>query len=867
MRIVRYVLLGLLIILAVAVLGGVIVFNKWTRGPLPRHSGEIVLASSTSDQATNTSGLEGDVEVIRDNWGIPHIYAGSTHDLIFAQGYTHAQDRWWQMEFSRHIGSGSIQELTGANTSVMENDSFIRKLGWRTAAERDYTAYDAESKAILQAFSDGVNAYVLNRDKSELALEYNLLGVTGVNITVAPWTPIDSLVWAKAMAWNLGGNWDQELERSALYDQLGQEMTDEWMRPWPFGEMPTIVHPEDLPITDASLAAANNTAGIVGLDNTFARNFLTNNIISVFSKFDGIGSNNWVISGDLTESGKPLLANDPHLGIQMPSIWYEIGLHCETVGEACPYNVVGYAFPATPGVIIGHNDRIAWGVTNVGPDTQDLYRIKVNPDNELQYEFNGEWIDMTVREETINFGDGGTPVTMNVRVTRFGPIINDYEVDEDTGELSGYNNDDPLAFHWTALVEPGTILKSVNMINRAGNWEEFREAAAYWDGPSQNLIFADIDGNIGYQTPGLIPIRAEGHSGLLPVDGTTDQYDWLGYIPFEDLPRVLNPERGYIATANQAVVPLEYYEQLSEKLGAEFGENANYFISQEWDYGFRGQRIEELIQSTAPHTIETVQAIQGDDKWIPAENMSPFLTELDFGDAKYNDARTWMLDGWDYQFTMDSKQAGLFAYFWQRLMDNLYNDQLGEVTQAGGGNQSMYATPVLAADPTNVWWDDTRTSDVTETRDDILIRSFKEAYDQIIKDHGEDRTKWVWGNLHTATWVSNPLGASGIDLIENIVNRGPFTTSGGTGIVNATGWNLKNGDYQVSSLPSMRFIADLNDLSQSLVSNTTGQSGHPYSPHYSDMIDQWRTIGYHPMLWTREQVESAAAETLTLKPG
>ncbi len=433
--------------------------------------------------------------------------------------------------------------------------------------------------------------------KAQLALEYNLLGVTGVDITVEPWTPIDSLVWAKVMADDLSGNWSDELIRSELYDKLGQEMTDEWMRPWPFGEKPTIVHPEDLPITDASASASNDTAGITGIDASFARDFLASSIASAFGQGDGIGSNNWVISGDLTESGKPLLANDPHLGIQMPSIWYEIALHCQPVSDACPYNVAGFALPATPGIVIGHNDRIAWGFTNVGPDTQDLYRIKVNPDNELQYEFNGEWVDMTVREEVINFGDGEAPITLNIRETRFGPIINDYQVDDQTGEVGGYNNDDPVAYHWTALIEPSTILKSVAMINRAQNWDEFRAAARYFDVPAQNMIYADVDGNIGYQTPGNIPIRAEGHTGLLPVDGTTDKYDWLGYIPFDDLPRVLNPERGYIATANQAVVPLEYYDQLRDKLADQFGENANYFISQEWDYGYRAQRIEALIQA------------------------------------------------------------------------------------------------------------------------------------------------------------------------------------------------------------------------------------------------------------------------------
>jgi penicillin G amidase len=870
MRIIRILLLVVVIVVAIVAVGGVIIFNRWTRGPLPQLDGDITLKPETvsiGEQSVDISGLQDRVEIIRDNWGIPHIYASNTHDLFFAQGYSQAQDRWWQMEFSRHIGAGRIEELTGKNKAVLNNDIFIRKFGWYEAAQRDYAAADDDSKATLQAFADGVNAYILNRDKGALALEYNLLGVTGINIIVEPWTPVDSLVWAKVMADNLSGNWQDELTRSALYDKLGQKMTDDWMRPWPFGEKPTIVHPEDLPITDSSLTTANDTAGIVGIDNSFVRDLQANDMTAVFGRGAGIGSNNWVISGKLTQSGKPLLANDPHLGIQMPSIWYEIGLHCQPVSDKCPYNVDGFALPAAPGVVIGHNDRIAWGFTNVGPDTQDLYRIKVNPDNDLQYEFNGQWVDMTVRDETIKFGDGEAPVTLKIRETRFGPIINDYKVDKDTGEIGGYNNTDPVAYHWTALNEPSTILKSVYLLNRAGNWGQFREAASYFDVPAQNMIYADVDGNIGYQTPGRIPIRAEGHSGLLPVDGTTDKYDWKGYIPFDDLPRVLNPERGYIATANQAVVPLEYYDQLQKKLAARFGENSNYFISQTWDYGYRGQRVEELIQGLAPHTIQTIQTIQGDDKWIPAEELSAYLKVLDFGDTKYNDARDWMLNGWDDQFTMDSAQAGLYAYFWQSLMSNLYDDQLGDVTQADGSDLSLFATTQLAADPTNVWWDDTRTSDVTETRDDILIRSFKQAYDQISKDHGDNRDNWQWGKIHAATWVSNPLGASGIGLIESMVNRGPYGAAGGMSIVNATSWDTRDGDFKVKWLPSMRFIADLSDLSKSLTSDTTGQSGHPFSPHYSDMIDQWRTIQYHPMLWTREQIVAATVDRLVLIPG
>jgi penicillin G amidase len=861
MRIVRIVLFVLVLVIAVVAIGGVIIFNKWTQGPLPKQSGEITLVSNTSG-AQAASGLGDQVEIIRDNWGIPHIYANTSHDLFFGQGYAQAQDRWWQMEFWRHIGAGRIEELTGKRESVLGQDVFIRMIGWYRAAERDIAeVYDEETLSMLQAFADGVNSYISSRDKSELAFQYNLLGVTGVNIDVKPWTMADSVVWVKVMAWDLSDKLD-DLTRSERMGAVGDLYAD-FETEWPYGDKPTVFQPEDFPLTETSLASTKPSSGIVGLDTQLAGN-VAPDVAFAFGEGEGLGSNSWVVSGEHTESGKPLLANDPHLGIQMPSIWYEIGLHCQPVSDECPYEVRGYALAAFPGVVIGHNANIAWGFTNVGPDVNDLYQIKVNPENPLQYEWDGEWRDMTVHDETINFGDGEASITIQVRETHLGPIVNDQTISDD-GELQGFNNENPLAYRWTAL-DPSQTLKAIFLLNKASNWEEFREGASYFNVPAQTMLYADIEGNIGLQIPGAIPVRAAGHDGLLPVDGSTSEYEWKGFIEFDDLPRVLNPERGYIATANQAIAPLEYYEQLRGKLGGEFGEDSIYEFDQDWDYGYRGQRIVELIEATDQHSIASFQAMQGDNKSISATEIVPFLAEIDFGDAKYNDARDWLLT-WDYTLNMDSQQAGLYGYFWSRLMDNLYDDQLGETGEASGGSTEQWATFRLMEMPDNAWWDDSRSADVTETRDDILIRSFQEAFDQITTDRGADRAGWEWGKIHTAVFSSDPLGQSGIDPVENIVNRGPVRVSGGTGTVNATNWNTADGDFSVTSLSSKRTIYDLSDLSNSVNMHTTGQSGHPYSPHYADMIDSWRTIQYHPMLWTREQVEANAVSTLVLKSG
>lgn len=700
MRILRVVLLVVVIFLLAAGIAGFLTYRSWTQGPLPQHDGEISVA-----------GLNEQVEVFRDEWGVPHIFASNVYDLYFAQGYTHAQDRWWQMEFSRHTARGAIQELTGQSSALMGTDLFLRTLGFQQVAERELIeSYDEDDIAILQAFADGVNAYLDNRSPENLALEYRLLGISGVSIDVQPWTPVDSLMWGKVMAYQLSRNQSQERLLSNLYGELDAELVDSWYVQWPFGNKPTIVWPEDLPLSEETLTARSQPrdivgAGITGLNTAFTGNF-DQESSPLFVDGFGIGSNNWVVHGSLTESGMPLIANDMHLAIGMPSIWYEIGLHCQPVSDECPYDVVGFTFPANPGVVAGHNANIAWALTNVGPDTQDLYQLRINPDNELQYEWNGDWRDFEIRDETLSFGDGAEPVSFQVRMTHFGPVINDNQRDDD-GNLLGFNNEDPLAMRWTAL-EPGTIFRAVNALNRAADWDDFREALSHWDVPSQNVIYADVEGNIGYQTPGRIPVRAGDHSGMLPMPGWTDEYEWRGYLPYENLPRIFNPERGYISTANQALVPLEFYDMLAEELGDEFGEDANFVISETWAYGYRGDRINQLIEELAPHTLETFQQMHGDNYNGSAAEILPLLADVPIEDDALADYRDWLLE-WDYHMDMDNPHAALYAKFWAKLVSNIFNDRFGDITTASGNNNELLAVYLLMDEPQHPWWDDTTT--------------------------------------------------------------------------------------------------------------------------------------------------------------
>jgi len=841
----------LILILAVIIIvvGGGIAYTlyTWTQRPLPQQDGEIQL-----------DGLNDTVEIFRDEWGVPHIYASNPYDLFFAQGYTHAQDRWWQMEFSRHIGAGRIQELTGENPSLMATDIAIRTMGWYETVEQELeTTYDEQSMLMLEAFADGVNAYIMDRPASQLAFEYNVLGVTGVNIDIEPWTPADSVVWGKAMAWQLGDD-GRELSRSRLGEILGvdSDLFADLFPAYNYAENPTVLLESDLPLSDDTMSnKSTDTMGLYGVDDVIAGgvSLLDHPLLT---KRDGIGSNNWVADGDITETGLPLLANDMHLAHQMPSIWYEIGLHCQPVSDECPYNVVGFQFPNVPLVTAGHNDHIAWGFTDHTDDVIDYFLIEVNPENELQYRWSDEWRDMTVREETVRFGDSDETMTFQIRETHLGPIINDNELDDD-GNLLGFNNENPRVLRWTGR-EPNQIFSALHDLSLATNWDEFRESLSTWGAPAQHVVYADVEGNIGLQVPGYIPVRAEGHSGTLPILVTSDEQDWRGYIPYDELPRAFNPDRDYIQSANQMTTPPEYFDQLADNLSDEFGEDINVMYQNSWAMGYRGRRIAELLEDLAPHSADTFQQIHGDNYDRSAEKMLPLLADLDFEDDRLSDIRDWLL-AWDYQMNVESGEAAMFAIFWSHLQANIISDQLGDFFE--GQRFPAYTIVTLAEDPENDWWDDVDT-DTVETMDDILRQSLAEAYDQAVDLMGEDESDWRWGTIHLGEFESNPLGLSDIETLEDIVNR--YVPIGGCPVcVNAA----HTGEGFIAEWGvSERVIYDISDWDSSLSIHTTGQSGHPYSEHYDSMLEPWSNIDYKPMLWSREAVESASVSQLTLNP-
>jgi len=850
------ILVALLILVLVVVSAGLYYFKSYLPGSVSKESfpqieGELQVA-----------GLNGSVDIYRDHMGIPQIYASTAHDLFFAQGYVHAQDRFWQMDSWRHIGSGQLSEMFGS--AQVETDTFLRTLGWRKTAEAEYEALDADSRAILEAYTEGVNAYLKDHKGTALSLEYAVLGLLSPDYEIADWTPVHSLTWGKAMAWDLRGNMGEEIERAVLLKTLSPEQVKQLFPAYP-EDHPVIVNK----IGDGSTAQVRPQNQPTGFDYSKApleallhNASLLDPVLGPWN--DGIGSNSWAVSGKLTDTGMPYLANDPHLGIQMPSIWYQIGLHCIEKTQACPFEVAGFSFAGVPGVIIGHNDEIAWGFTNVGPDVMDLYIEKVNPENPNQYEVNGQWVDFETYDETINVV-GGDPVTIAVKKTRHGPVIS--EVYGPLLNASTDPNDEEfvpfkdragvelpeqyvIALAWTALT-PSTPFEAIWGFDRAQNWNEFRQAASGFHVPAQNLLYADVEGNIGYQMPGDVPIRKNG-DGTLPVPGWTDDYEWIGYIPFEELPYTFNPEEGYIVTANNQVPPRDY----------------PYMITYDWDYGFRANRITNLILS-APGKIDKayIQQMHGDAYDANGETFIPLLLALDgkFSKTSETDALETLKD-WDYQSQADSTSAAVFNAFWRALLKNTFNDDMPEERYyPDGGSRWNEMMRHMAENPNDPFWDDKATADITETMPDMILKSFSDGVTELEDIFGSDISKWNWGDMHAATFRNSTLGESGVFLIEDLLNRGPFPVGGGEAIVNATGWSVKDG-YETNWLPSMRMIVDLSNLDHSLTVHTTGQSGHAYHSHYADMSPMWANIEYYPMWWDQDSVVSDTEGHLVLKP-
>jgi penicillin amidase len=826
---------GLLLFAIAVALAGVLGYTVYR--PLPVTAGNLTVP-----------GLRARVEVLRDANGIPHLYAANEHDLFFAQGYVHAQDRFFQMDFWRHVTAGRLAEMFGPGT--LSEDRFLRTVGWQRVAAQEYAQASPEVRAVLDAYAAGVNAYIADRAPADLSVEYAILAATGyAPERVEAWTPVHSLAWAKAMAWDLGSNLNDELIGARLVALLGPERAAELM-PEPPADNPVILPEFVYPSGEAAGGGGPMARSLSQPGLALQRGG---------SLDSGIGSNNWTLAGSRTETGAPILANDPHLGPQMPALWYLIGLHCQPVTADCPYQVAGYSLPGDPGVIIGFNNRIAWGVTNNYPDVQDVVIERLNASSPDRYEVEGEFVPFEeVRQEQLGVL-GRAPESLTVRVTRHGPLIHDPLVYEDAAMLISetvtigdvtLGPEYGLALRWTAL-QPGTLFESVLALNRAQTFDQFRDALRLWDVPSQNFVYADVDGNIGYQMPGRVPIRT-GYDGTLPVPGWDGQQTWTGFVPFDDLPYQLNPARGYVITANQPVVA---------------GPTPYAITGNAADMGYRGARITALIEADPLLSVDDVARIQADNYNSNAEVMLPYVLALEVDDPAVRAAQQ-QLASWDRQMQRDSAPAAIYASLYRALVRAMFDETLPPDLWPSGGDNTWAMLAQLLPQPENAWWG-------PAGRDEALRAALTAGVAYLRDRLGDDPNEWRWGRLHQTVLRNRTLGRSGVAPIEALLNRGPYATSGGSSIVNATSFNLAcegrtpvpcSNPFEVTNLPSMRMIVDLSDLDNTRVIHTTGQSGHTASRHYADMAGPWAAIEFLRMPFSRAAVEAATTDRLYLNP-
>jgi penicillin G amidase len=774
------------------------------------------------DGTVRLQGIHGKIEVLRDARGVPQIRAASLEDLAFAQGYITAQDRLWQMDLSRRIAQGRLSELFGSRT--LHSDIENRTLGMKQAAERGVTELDPEELNLLRGYVQGVNAFISNH-QDRLPIEFLLL-----RYHPEPWHESDSLEVALNMARLLNTSWPEELMRERVRRKLGNAQLENDIFP--------ARSPLDRPVAELP-AGSSAPAGLKGLrpsaSTSVAPRLLQQpgertalpelnltgldpvlQALETPSSYTGVGSNNWVASGAHTRSGKPLLANDPHLPYSVPSIWYMVHL------EAPGLDVSGVSIPGLPMVIIGHNRHIAWGVTNTGPDVQDLYEETVNPQNPHEYLRDGKWAEDTERTERIKI-HGKLDDSLLVKSTRHGPILPDTRSRQ-------------FALAWTALL-PGALHFPFLKIDEARNWNQFTDALRGFAGPMQNFVYADTEGNVGFYAAGWVPIRKRG-DGSVPVSGSSDDYDWVGMVPFQDLPHAYNPKSGILATANGRVVPDGY----------------PYFITSTWGEPYRTARIYQLLEAGKSFAVADMLKIQMDlhpldDEWL-RDRLIAAANQYPPGEP---DVRFAMerLRAWNGEATADSAATLVCELTKPALLHRLLAPRLGD--DLSGYSYAM-STVFLqnVIDYKLERWLPPGDSNFNQT----LIKSLEEAVRQIPKRLGtNDHNAWHWGDTIPLTF-SHPLGGA-LRPLGWLLNVGPFPQSG-------TANTIKRATLGVG--PSMRMVVDLGELDDSVQNITLGESGQPFSPYYKDQFEAWYHGQSFPMPFSDEAVPKAAVHRLELEP-
>jgi penicillin amidase len=783
--------LGLLLVVIVAAGGGLL----WLRSSLPVTDGRLTLAGPTAE-----------IRITRDVNGVPTVRAANDHDAAFALGYLHAQERLFQMDMMRRLGAGRLSEVLGPMT--LSYDRQMRTLGIYAAAERELAGLPKSVTDTLDAYAAGVNAYIEHRSGA-LPPEYYLL-----RFRPEPWHAADSAVWGKLMDMQLAGNFHGELLRARLLQRLPPEALSVLFPSYP----------PDAPVTLSDAALFQG----LPLDRLAAA--LPPLAVSPYA------SNNWVVDGAHSASGKPLLANDPHLDFSAPSVWYLARIVTPSL------TLAGVTTPGVPFVVIGHNERIAWGFTTTNGDVEDIYVEKLDPDHAERYLTPDGSQPFSTHIEEIKVR-GGATVSLTVRATRHGPVISDLaQFPAQAGEV--------LVLKATWLMDDDRTPQAALEMAHAQDWSQFRRALANWTAPQQNIVYADVDGHIGFVAPARIPIRAKG-DGWLPVPGWTDDYEWTGFVPDAALPADFDPPQGRFVSANNKIVP----------------DNFPYFISRDWELPNRAQRINELLDAAPQQSPASYAAIQHDDLSIMARQLVPLMTAGAHPDSPRAIDAVQRLSAWDFRMDAGAVEPLVFVTWLRAFGTKVLGDRLGPLFDDYYWNLHS-ATIVSILTEHRDWCSrpavakadaaatDARSADACGER---LTETLDSALADLAQRYGDDMKNWRWGAAHQAVFDSRIW--SRVPVLSALIDR-RIPADGGPDTVNAAAFRLNNPEpvYDDVHGPSLRMIVDMAQPDGAQFMISPGQSGDPQSPHFGDLMQRWRDGRYLAV------TDDASGGTLVLAP-
>ncbi len=768
------------------------------------------------DGGVELAGPDAEIEILTDRWGVPHVFATSAADLYFAQGYLHAAERLWQLDFTRRAAQGRLAELVGEPGLPL--DRFFRTLGLGRIAKKKAKDFDDESRAVARSYLAGIQAALTTLPPPT---EYQLLGATPEFPDSLDESIVDGISISLMMSFQLSANWQFELLRAELAAHLGPERARE-LSPLIGPEAPNVaVSSPGFPNVSQQFRDAAYGAGIRR----------------------GMGSNNWVVAGSRTTTGMPLLANDPHLMVQMPAIWMEMHLASPDI------EVAGVSLPGLPGITIGHNRRIAWGYTNTQSDVADCYVERLSLDGK-QYEFKGKWHKVRTIREKIYVRGEKKPRIHEVRETRHGPLITATIAGGTQPEVVEGRITETVALRWIQT-DLTISQRPVMMLNRASNWEEFRAAAREWPIAGQNMVYADVDGNIGYQFTGTVPIRAKG-SGVAPVPGWTGEYEWKGTIPFDDLPHTFNPAPGFVATANHRLVDVDY----------------PYHLTHDWEMPHRARRIVALLTAKEKLDHEDFKAIHMDTFSGIAAELVPLFLQAEIAGERETEAIKHV-ETWNLRLDVEEIGAAIFNAWFARVAEAMFAERLGPQLYEEYFPRKSWTTNWAYDAVRNIleapqaFWVGGDGADNAAQRDRLVGQALTAAIADLEARLGPDMTEWRWGRLHRVHFKH--ILAGPIPPLDELFSAGPFEVGGGDDTVNRGVLHPSEG-FADGAIASWRQILDLGDFDRSLGVITTGNSGNPASPHFADQAPMWATGEYHPLPFTRAAVEAAAEGTLVITP-